>query len=283
MLRHAREPLDRGELVELVSSNLAEPLPVAGQRPHHLLDPRDVVVGGAEELEHALDGVLPEHPGAAAPEPRGDLREPRVRGGEPAPEVGERHGGVEVVGERGAGRRGDGGGGGAAVVVEEEGEAAVGGREVGEGDEVRPHGAGEAERGERRAAPQEGLPRGEGEREGQVGGGERQGVPLSVLLLDGGGGDEGEAAAGGRRAAVGGLGFGGAHGRGWRWCCGGGREEGRGGWERRPDSAAAARWHPGGGGGGNGRKGRMTPHEQLKDEHSKAVNIALLRHPCCIC
>lgn len=61
------------------------------------MDPCDVVVGGAEELEQALDGVLPEHPGAAAAEARGDLGEARVGGGELAPEVGERDGGVQVV------------------------------------------------------------------------------------------------------------------------------------------------------------------------------------------
>ena len=132
----------------------------------------DVVVGGAEELEDALDGVLPEHPGSAAPEPRGDLGEALVGSGELAPEVGERDGRVEVVAQRGAGGRHGGGGCGAdTVTVEEEVEAAVFGvGEVGEGDEVRPHGAGEAERGEGGAAPEEGLcgEMEEGERQGEI-------------------------------------------------------------------------------------------------------------------
>jgi len=188
--------------VEHEPTDLAKPLPVSRQRPHHLLDPLDVVVGGAEELEDALDGVLPEHPGSAAPEPRGDLGEALVGSGELAPEVGERDGRVEVVAQRGAGGGHGGGCGAGAVAVEEKGKAAVFGvGEVGEGDEVRPHGAGEAERGEGGAAPEEGLAGGEREREGEVGGGERERVPL-LLRLDGSGGEGKEAATGGMRGVI---------------------------------------------------------------------------------
>jgi hypothetical protein len=136
--------------------------------------------------------------------------------------------------------------------VEEEGEAAIlGVGQVGEGDEVGPHGTGEAERGDGGTAPEEGLAGGEGEREGKVGRGERERMPL-FLRLDGPG-SEGEAATGGGSGivVVGGFGFGGLYGRD--------RRRGRGElWrrrreQRRSDNAAAARRH-GGDSGGEGRR-----------------------------
>ena len=36
----------------------------AAQAVDHAVDPGDVVVGGADELEQALQGVLPQHPGS---------------------------------------------------------------------------------------------------------------------------------------------------------------------------------------------------------------------------
>ena len=148
------------------AANLSEPLPVSGQRPDHLLEPRDVVVRGAEELEQALDRVLPEHPCAAAAEPRRDLHKARIGGGELAPEVSEGDGRVQVVAQRDPG--GGYGRGGGVVVVEEEGKAVVV-VEVGEGDEVWAHGSGESEQGEGGAAVEEGLAGGEAERQGEFG------------------------------------------------------------------------------------------------------------------
>lgn len=55
-----RELLKCGELLEHEAAYLAESLPVSRRRPHHLLDPLDVVVGEAEELEYALDEVVPD-------------------------------------------------------------------------------------------------------------------------------------------------------------------------------------------------------------------------------
>jgi hypothetical protein len=64
------------------------------------------------------------------------------------------------------------------------------------------HGAGESKRGEGGAAPEEGLAGGESEREREVAGGKRKGMPLFLCLVG-----EGEAAAGGRRVRLRDFGF----------------------------------------------------------------------------
>jgi hypothetical protein len=115
----------------------------------------------------------------------------------------------------------------AAVVVEEKGEAAIG--EVGEGEEVGPHSAGEAERRDGGAAPEESLAGGERELEGEVSGRERERVPLFLCLLVSGCRVEGEAAAGrrGRVVLARASRFGSLYGRG-PGRRRGGREVGRG-------------------------------------------------------
>jgi hypothetical protein len=257
--------------VEDETADLAKPFSVACQRPHHLLYPLDVVVGGAEELENALDGILPEHPRAAPSDPGGDLGEALVGRGELAPEVGERDGRVEVVAQRGTGggHRGRAGGVATAVVVEEECEAAVG--KVGEREEVGPHGAGEAERGEGGAAPEESLAGGEGERKGEIGGRERERVPLILCL------SEGETAAGcrGRVVVARASGFGGLYGRG-PGRRRGGREVGRGRWKWRGSNSPAS-------GGRHGSSGEGRPwrkreaHSTLREIEAKAY-FRMKRH-----
>jgi hypothetical protein len=109
---------------------------------------------------------------------------------------------------------------------------------------VRAHGAGESKRGEGGAAPEEGLARGEGEREREVASGKRKGMPLFFFLWLVGG--EREAAARGRRVRLRDSGFRGFCEFRRRRGCG---EEGRGRWHRRSEEATAARRHRGSGGG----------------------------------
>jgi hypothetical protein len=71
------QALDHGETVKHEPAYLTEPLAIACQHPHHLLDPLDVVVGGTDELKDAFHGVLPEHPCAAPSGPgAGGVRSP---------------------------------------------------------------------------------------------------------------------------------------------------------------------------------------------------------------
>lgn len=161
-----------------------------GDGRHHPLDPRDVVVGGAEELEEALHGILPEDTHPAGQTTR-QLGEAGVGGGEAPPHTGERHAEVEVVAKRGAGgfRRVSGG---AVAAVEEEGHATllIAGV-VPEGEEMGADDAGELVWP--RLPPPEGLPGRQSEGEGQLRTRDAEGLPsaISHRRRRGGGGGEG--------------------------------------------------------------------------------------------
>ena len=95
ILVRSGQRLDRREAVKVVAALRPEKRAVAFREPvHHERDPRNVVVGRADEAEEALDRVLAQH--AQPGEARGQLRPDRIRGA-PQPVQRSQRGGQSKV------------------------------------------------------------------------------------------------------------------------------------------------------------------------------------------